>query len=162
MGHLCPHLVRPVSFLIPLTHRIWQRIYYGAGVLVYDMLASIGRDNPLPLHRHLTKSSALELVPGFATASRRSFSIFARLNGVNDMYADEMALANEQLWITPSTWNILQTNPPELADEDGNIFHRFEGRPALQFRWRFPHEVYTTARSANGILRDISETNPLS
>ena len=27
---ICPHLVRPVSFLLPLTHRVWQRIYYGA------------------------------------------------------------------------------------------------------------------------------------
>lgn len=64
MGHLCPHLVRPVSFLIPLTHHIWQRIYYGAGVLIYDLLATLGRRNPLPFHRHLTKSSVLELVPG--------------------------------------------------------------------------------------------------
>lgn len=105
---------------------------------------------------------AIQLVPGFATASRRSFSVFATMNGVNKMYADEMAPANEQFWITPSTWHILQTNPPELADEDGNIFHRFEGRPALQFRWRFPHELYTTACSANGILLDIAETNPVS
>lgn len=60
---ICPHLVRPVSFLLPLTHRIWQRIYYGAGVLLYDLLA-LGRRNPLPRHRHLSRRKALELVPG--------------------------------------------------------------------------------------------------
>jgi len=60
---ICPHLVRPVSFLLPLTHRVWQRIYYGAGVLLYDLLA-LGRRNPLPRHRHLSRRKALELVPG--------------------------------------------------------------------------------------------------
>ena len=64
MGHVCPHLVRPVSFLIPLTHRIWPRLYYGAGVLLYDVLAWAGRNNPVPRHRHLSKESALALVPG--------------------------------------------------------------------------------------------------
>lgn len=65
---ICPHLVRPVRFLIPLTHRIWQRIYYGAGVLLYDLLAWTGK-NPLPRHRHLSKTSALELVPGLKESS---------------------------------------------------------------------------------------------
>jgi glycerol-3-phosphate dehydrogenase len=60
---ICPHLVRPVSFLLPLTHRVWQRLYYGAGVLLYDLLA-LGRGNPLPRHRHLSRRKALELVPG--------------------------------------------------------------------------------------------------
>ncbi|MEM7140464.1 MAG: glycerol-3-phosphate dehydrogenase/oxidase [Actinomycetota bacterium] len=65
---VCPHLVRPISFLIPLTGRIWQRAYYGAGVLLYDLLAWIGR-NPLPWHRHLSKKRALELVPGLKRSS---------------------------------------------------------------------------------------------
>ncbi|MDW3218141.1 MAG: glycerol-3-phosphate dehydrogenase/oxidase [Acidimicrobiales bacterium] len=60
---VCPHLVRPVRFLIPLNHRVWQRLYYGAGVLLYDLLAWTGK-NPLPRHRHLSRTSALELVPG--------------------------------------------------------------------------------------------------
>lgn len=64
MTRVCPHLVRPVSFLIPLTHRIWQRAYYGAGVALYDVLAAIGADNPLPRHRHLSRQAALRLVPG--------------------------------------------------------------------------------------------------
>ncbi len=64
MTRVCPHLVRPVSFLLPLTHRIWQRAYYGAGVALYDLLAAVGTDNPLPRHRHLSRDAALELVPG--------------------------------------------------------------------------------------------------
>jgi len=65
---VCPHLVRPVIFLIPLTHRIWQRLYYGAGVLLYDLLAWTGK-NPLPRHRHLSRKQALDLVPGLQPSS---------------------------------------------------------------------------------------------
>ena len=56
LGTLCPHLVRPVPFLFPLTHRVWERAYVGAGVWIYDHLA--GR-RVLPRHRHLSRASAL-------------------------------------------------------------------------------------------------------
>ena len=62
LQRLCPHLVRPVSFVYPLRHRFWERPYVGAGVFLYDLFASRG-DNPLPRHRHLGRRSALELVP---------------------------------------------------------------------------------------------------
>jgi len=68
MSRICPHLVRPVSFLIPLTHRVWQRLYYGAGVLLYDILA-LGRRNSLPRHRHLSRRGALALMPGLKRSS---------------------------------------------------------------------------------------------
>src|ERR671931_695809 len=35
---LAPHLVRPVKFLVPLQHRVWERGYIGAGVTLYDTL----------------------------------------------------------------------------------------------------------------------------
>ncbi|MCY3851865.1 MAG: glycerol-3-phosphate dehydrogenase/oxidase [Acidimicrobiaceae bacterium] len=63
-----PHLVRTVSFMIPLTRRFWQRIYYGAGVLLYDLLARTGK-NPLPMHRHLSRKAALKLAPGLKQSS---------------------------------------------------------------------------------------------
>lgn len=59
---LCPHLVEPVSFLYPLRHRIWERLYVGAGILLYDILAA-RTDNPLPRHRHLTRAAASRLSP---------------------------------------------------------------------------------------------------
>ncbi len=65
LNRLCPHLARPVSFLYPLQHRVWERAYVGAGVLLYDLLAATG-DNPLPRHRHLTKRKALRLAPALA------------------------------------------------------------------------------------------------
>jgi glycerol-3-phosphate dehydrogenase len=59
---LAPHLVRPVSFLLPLPGRWWNRLYYGAGVLLYDLMAAT-RSNPLPRHRHLSRPRTLELAP---------------------------------------------------------------------------------------------------
>src|SRR4051794_28649444 len=36
---LAPHLARPVPFLYPLKHRIWERPYVAAGVTLYDLMA---------------------------------------------------------------------------------------------------------------------------
>jgi glycerol-3-phosphate dehydrogenase len=58
---LAPHLVRPVSFLYPLTHRGWERAYVGAGMLLYD---GLGGFKGLRHHRHLTRRQALRLAPG--------------------------------------------------------------------------------------------------
>ncbi|WP_436793293.1 glycerol-3-phosphate dehydrogenase/oxidase [Actinospongicola halichondriae] len=66
LRRLCPHLTRPVSFVYPLTHRVWERPYVGAGIALYDVLAAFG-DNPLPRHRHLSKRSASALVPSLRT-----------------------------------------------------------------------------------------------
>ncbi len=62
LNRLCPHLASPVSFLYPLQHRFWERFYVGAGVLLYDMMASAA-DSPLPRHSHLSRKAALEMAP---------------------------------------------------------------------------------------------------
>jgi len=62
---LAPHLVQPVPFLYPLRHRGWERLYVGAGVLLYDTLGyTSGRSRGLPHHRHLTRRAALREAPG--------------------------------------------------------------------------------------------------
>ncbi|MGI5132548.1 glycerol-3-phosphate dehydrogenase/oxidase [Pseudonocardia sp. CA-107938] len=61
---LAPHLVRPVPFLYPLQHHVWERFYAGSGVALYDVLARVsGRKAGLPLHRHLTRRGARRVVP---------------------------------------------------------------------------------------------------
>ncbi len=53
---LAPHLVKPVSFLYPLENRVWERAYVGAGVALYDTLATVsGSKRAMPIHRHLTR-----------------------------------------------------------------------------------------------------------
>ena len=66
---LAPHLVRPVRFLYPLQHRVWERAYIGSGILLYDILAAMGRTNVLPYHRHLSRSAALERIPALRKSS---------------------------------------------------------------------------------------------
>jgi len=60
LNTLAPHLVRPVSFLYPLTHRGWERAYIGAGMLLYDQM---GGYKGLHRHRHLTRRQALKIAP---------------------------------------------------------------------------------------------------
>lgn len=63
LQRLAPHLVRPVPFLYPLQHRGWERPYVGAGVLLYDLMASTGDAGGLPHHRHMTRKRALREAP---------------------------------------------------------------------------------------------------
>ncbi|WP_156096604.1 glycerol-3-phosphate dehydrogenase/oxidase [Amycolatopsis jejuensis] len=57
---IAPHLVKPVSFLYPLTHRIWERPYTAAGLLMYD---TMGGARSVPGQKHLTRAGALRMVP---------------------------------------------------------------------------------------------------
>lgn len=64
LNRIAPHLVHPVPFLYPLTHRVWERSYVGAGVLLYDALAATARERQrMPRHRHLTQRAALAQAP---------------------------------------------------------------------------------------------------
>ncbi|MFF2088839.1 glycerol-3-phosphate dehydrogenase [Nocardia sp. NPDC058176] len=60
LNTLAPHLVRPVPFLFPLQHRVWERAYIGAGIALYDTL---GGARAVPMHKHLSRTGALELAP---------------------------------------------------------------------------------------------------
>jgi glycerol-3-phosphate dehydrogenase len=65
LGVIAPHLVRPVPFLFPLTHHVWERAYVGTGVTAYDALGfSLGHVKGLPGHRQLSRRGALRLAPG--------------------------------------------------------------------------------------------------
>jgi len=52
LTRVAPHLVRPVEFLFPLKHRVWERPYLGAGLLLYD---SMGGAAHLPRARHMSR-----------------------------------------------------------------------------------------------------------
>ncbi|MPY77445.1 MAG: FAD-dependent oxidoreductase [Actinophytocola sp.] len=60
LTRLAPHLVKPVSFLYPLSHRIWERPYTAAGLFLYDRM---GGARSVPGQKHLTKAGALRMVP---------------------------------------------------------------------------------------------------
>jgi len=57
----CPHLVKPVSFLYPLTEKVKERTYVGAGLALYDALRGMKR--ALPSHKHLTGKTIAQISP---------------------------------------------------------------------------------------------------
>jgi glycerol-3-phosphate dehydrogenase len=66
LTRLAPHLVRPVPFLYPLTHRGWERPYVGAGLALYDGMAMLGKYSMgVPRHRHLFRRQVARIAPDF-------------------------------------------------------------------------------------------------
>ena len=59
---IAPHLVEPLPFLIPFDTQ-WARFYYGAGLVLYDLLA--GKRN-IGHRRSLSRDEMARLEPGFA------------------------------------------------------------------------------------------------
>src|SRR6478736_706473 len=60
LTRLAPHLVRPVPFLYPLTHRGWER--------PYDAMAMFGKsDMGVPRHKHLFRRQVARIAPDFKT-----------------------------------------------------------------------------------------------
>ena len=63
---LAPHLVKPLPFLYPLTQRVWERPYVGAGIFLYDRM---GGAKSVPGQRHVTRSGALRVAPALKRSS---------------------------------------------------------------------------------------------
>ena len=63
---LCPHLVRPIEFIYPIEHRMWERAYMGAGLFLYD---TIGGAGAVPRHKHLSRKRVLARAPGLSQKS---------------------------------------------------------------------------------------------
>lgn len=63
---LCPHLVRPIEFIYPIEHRMWERAYMGAGLFLYD---TIGGAGAVPRHKHLSRKQVLARAPGLSQKS---------------------------------------------------------------------------------------------
>src|SRR6476659_2719347 len=67
LSRIAPHLVKPVSFLYPLTNRGWERPYVTAGLTLYD---SMGGARSVPRHKQLTRTGALKLAPALKRDAR--------------------------------------------------------------------------------------------
>jgi len=67
LQRLAPHLVKPVKFLYPLNHRVWERFYIGVGMALYDAFSwSGGRPPGVPHHRHLSKRQVMRAIPSLS------------------------------------------------------------------------------------------------
>ncbi len=64
LQRIAPHLVKPVRFLFPLTHHVWERFYIGAGMAMYDVFSYTGLRPPgVPHHQHLTRRQLYRAIP---------------------------------------------------------------------------------------------------
>ncbi|WP_298809891.1 glycerol-3-phosphate dehydrogenase/oxidase, partial [uncultured Gordonia sp.] len=66
LSTLAPHLVKPLPFLFPLTGRVWERPYIGAGIFLYDRM---GGSKSVPGQKHVTRSGALRVAPALKRSS---------------------------------------------------------------------------------------------
>ncbi|MBC9937281.1 MULTISPECIES: glycerol-3-phosphate dehydrogenase/oxidase [unclassified Leucobacter] len=65
LQRIAPHLVHPVRFLYPLTKPVFERVYVGAGMLLYDLFARTSRRGPgVPFHTHLSRKQLRRASPG--------------------------------------------------------------------------------------------------
>jgi glycerol-3-phosphate dehydrogenase len=71
---LAPHLVRLHEFLFPLRGiPVWPRLFYGSGMLLYDMLGSARSGG---FHRHLRVGSTLEYAPQLRRSGLRGGLVY--------------------------------------------------------------------------------------
>src|SRR6187551_3158638 len=90
LQRIAPHLVKPVRFLYPLTKPVFERVYIGAGMLLYDIFSySGGRPPGVPHHRHLTKRQMLRAMP-----SLRSDAFIGGLTYYDGQVDDARYVAN--------------------------------------------------------------------
>lgn len=61
MSHLAPHLVKPLRFVFPLTHRLWERPFMASGFFLYDVM---GGAKSVPMQKHYSRKGALKQAPG--------------------------------------------------------------------------------------------------
>lgn len=72
LQRIAPHLVRPVRFLYPVSTPVLERVYVGAGMLLYDLFARSGGRSPgVPWHRHLSGKRLRREVPGLRAGAFR-------------------------------------------------------------------------------------------
>ncbi|MDU7103113.1 MAG: FAD-dependent oxidoreductase, partial [Corynebacterium sp.] len=61
MSTLAPHLVKPLKFIFPLTHHVWERVMMFGGFTLYDLM---GGAKSVPMQKHLTRKGVLKVTPG--------------------------------------------------------------------------------------------------
>ena len=61
MSTLAPHLVKPLRFIFPLTHHVWERVMMFGGFTLYDLM---GGSKSVPMQKHLTRKGVLKVTPG--------------------------------------------------------------------------------------------------
>ena len=90
LQQIAPHLVKPIRFLYPVEHPVWERAYVGAGMLLYDAFSWMGGRRPgVRHHRHLSKRQI-----ALAAPSLRSSGIIGGMSYYDGRVDDARYVAN--------------------------------------------------------------------
>jgi glycerol-3-phosphate dehydrogenase len=114
LTRLAPHLVEPVPFMFPFTHRVWERWYVGAGLALYD---AMGGSSAVPRTRHLTRKGAIRRAPALDPARFTGAAVFY------DAQEDDARMVAYVARTAAANGAALATNARVvgLATEDGRV-----------------------------------------
>ena len=87
LRHLAPHLVEPIPFVLPVSHRS-ARAKFGVGLWAYDALASFRN---LKVHKHLDGPEVEQMMPALPSGKVRGGYVFY------DCKTDDVRLVMEVL-----------------------------------------------------------------
>lgn len=77
LQRIAPHLVKPVKFLYPVRVPLFERLYIGAGMTLYDLFSWTGGRPPgVPHHRHLSKRQLAKAAPDLAPDAFRGGLVY--------------------------------------------------------------------------------------
>lgn len=77
LQRIAPHLVKPVKFLYPVRFPLFERLYIGAGMTLYDLFSWTGGRPPgVPHHRHLSKRQLAKAAPDLAPDAFRGGLVY--------------------------------------------------------------------------------------
>ncbi len=77
LQRIAPHLVKPVKFLYPVRFPLFERLYIGAGMTLYDLFSWTGGRPPgVPHHRHLSKRQLSKAAPDLAPNAFRGGLVY--------------------------------------------------------------------------------------
>jgi glycerol-3-phosphate dehydrogenase len=160
IDRLAPHLVRAVPFLYPLNHW-YERPYVGAGIALYDALATVGtRNRAVPVHRHVSRAGVRQTFPAMkADACRGAIRYFdgqvddARL--VIDLVRTAVQLG---AYAAPRTELVKLTKDETgrvrgalLRDLETDTEHRVTARTVISATGVWTEEVQRLTGAENGL-----------
>lgn len=161
LSDLAPHLVHQIPFLYPLEHRVWERFYVGAGVSLYDALASMSRRRrSTPFHRHLSKKRLSEVFPDLrddvAVGAIQYWD--ARVDDARLVWtlvrtaAEHGALAASRIQLLGLTKNAAgRVKGAEVVDLETNTRHHIRAKSVINATGVWTEETESLAGGADGL-----------
>ncbi len=138
LTELAPHLVRPIPFLYPLRHRVWERAFVGAGIMLYDILASLRRGRrALPWHRHLSRRAVTGVFPDLAEKAAVGAIEYWDANVDDARYVvTVMRTAKEHGAFAASRTQVVELTRNEQGAIDGAVLQVLETGESIRVRAR--------------------------